>query len=60
MDSLENLSLKQRHQLGIKYVPMKPETSSETKRNPNNQQAAKSQKQSSQLFSFFSPIKTNN
>jgi len=61
MDSLENLSLKQRHQLGITYVPMKSEEpSSETKKTSNNQQPAKSQKQSSQLFSFFSTIKTNN
>jgi hypothetical protein len=60
MDSLENLSLKQRHQLGIRFVPMKTEITPKPTIKTNNTLLNKSQKQSSQLFSFLAPTKTNN
>jgi hypothetical protein len=60
MDSLENLSLKQRHQLGITFVPMKTEITPKPTIKTINAKLDKSQKQSSQLFSFLSTTKSNN
>ena len=62
MDNLDNLSQKQRQQLGIRFVPFKTDTKyKSTIKTPiqKTEKTGKSQKQSYNFFSFLSPIKTN-
>lgn len=59
MDRIHKLSLKQRHQLGITYVPMKTDTLPESSEKKPVQVLDKPKKQSSGFFSFLLPTKSN-